>query len=452
MKGIEKKWKQWSAWKRIVLLLLAGTTVILGMTAGLRIWDRGRQKPRVLAALKRLTEEALEQRETFEPLFRLIEDGDIEQEGYVNFEQLDADMGGKNHTDRWKNGLFWMEQIDMTASSIQYQFALEKDEQKYFNKADYQIAGIGGLQIEQYLTKEKLIVRIPQIHSSYLRMNSDRIKEQYRDSLLYTMLGEKLILPKEDPSVEGAVIFPAEEELEKINIVPAFLEEYAGRLPELWRQILVEKESETKQIWVNGSYENCSVFRLSVPRELAEWYIRYGLPEKVAEGIGSVCGETVDLLLSLDDNNVIRCVEAKAELEGIKTTIQAACYLKGNEHLLDQVQIDLSVGVLTEEIPFRIDFQRRHESEAEFFNLSISQLNLEKSEQVRIYFKLDPVTGESVIEYNIDLPGMVSDGEHVLRHLDQPIEVPDKEVVDIFELDVIEFLKFSRDFNFALFQ
>lgn len=144
MKGIEKKWKQWSAWKRIVLLLLAGTAVILGMTAGLRIWERGRQKPRVLAALKRLTEEALEQRETFEPLFRLIEDGDIEQEGYVNFEQLDADMGGKNHTDRWKNGLFWMEQIDMTASSIQYQFALEKTNKNILIRQTIRLQGLAG--------------------------------------------------------------------------------------------------------------------------------------------------------------------------------------------------------------------------------------------------------------------------------------------------------------------
>lgn len=448
MKWIDKKWKQLSTFKRIQILLLAGTIVILAMTVGLRVWDREKQKPRVLMALKQLAEEAIEQKDSFASLLQLIQEGNIEQEGYVNFEQLDTGAF------EWYSP--WIEQLDMAASSIQYQVAFQQREGIGLKKAEYQIAEIGELYMESYLTKEKLIIRVPQLHSSYLRMSPNNIREQYRESFLYGVLGERLVLPKKDLFVTDIPVFPTEKELEKIHLIPMFLEEYKGRLTELWRQISVEKERETKQILVDGYYENCSVFRLSVPSEIIQWYIMSCLPDKVKEEIEWVYEkwEFVDLFLFLDDKNHIHCIETRIEpeIKGSIYPVQMVCYLKGEECLLDKIQIDLSILQPMEEIGLQIDFEKQPDQKIPCFYFSISQRNPEKSEQVKAYLTIDTITGESHIEYKINLPGVISDGEHTLRRLEHPIEVPDEEMVDIFELDLIEFLKFSKDFNFALFQ
>ena len=440
MKWISKKWNRLSATKRIFGLLLAGTVLILSITVGLRFWDQSRQKPRVWMALKQLAEEAADQTYSFVPLFQVIQGGNIKQEGYVNFERLDTKV--------LEEKFAWL--VDRTASSMQYQLAVQQKEGICSNKINYQIAEIGALDIESYQTKEKLIVRIPQIHNSYLRMDTHNIKSQYMDSFLYEVLGEKLVVPESDFSVEKTPIFPTEKELKKVNMSATFLEEYKGKEIELWKKIQVKKESETKQIGINGVYEDCSVFHLLLPTELVEWYLGYILSDVEIE----VKAEWVDLWLYMDDDNHIHCIEMVLEPErkGTVYPTQILCYLRGEERLLNKIQIELTIRKETERMEFWIDFERQLEEEKQKIFISVSQINPKKIEFIRTNFTMDLHTGESHIEYKLNLPLIVSDGEHTIQTLEQVIKEPEGEIVDLFELDLIGFLKFSRDFNFALFQ
>lgn len=448
MKWIENKWKQWSASKRIICLLFIGTMVILGMTVGLRVWDRSRQKPRVLVALKQLAKEASEQKYSLAPLIQIIQEGNIEQEGYVNFDVWNQVVQGLD--------LIWLKQVDMTDSSIRYQLALQQKEGIYSGEAEYQIAELGVLKIENYLTKEKLITRIPQIHNSYLRMDTKDLKNQYKDSLLYGVLGEKLVVPESDLSIASVPVFPQENELKKMDLIPAFLEEYGERLVELWQQISVKKERETKQVLINGIYENCSVFHLSLPMELVQCYLDYLWPDTMEKQWQLIAkeNETVDLLLYMDDENHIHQIETviKPEIEGRIYSTEVFCYLKGEEFLLDKVQVDLYIEQQEEEWGLRMDLEKQLEETKRKIYFSICQIYPEQIEQIRANLIMDTITGESDIEYKINLPFLASDGEHKIRTLEESIQAPEGEMIDIFELDLIEFLKFSRDFNFALFR
>lgn len=448
MKWVGKWWIQLSPSKRIISLIFVGTVVILGMTAGLRLWERSRQKPRVLMALKQLAEEAVAQEYSFAPLLEMIQEGRVEQEGYVNLALA--------RTERLGFDSIWLNHMDMTGSHIRYRLAFQKEEKVLSSETQYQVAGLGRLDIESYLTEEKLIVRVPQIHNSYLRMNRQHLKSQYKDSLLYGVLGEKLEIPEIDVSVSEAPVFPQEKDLEKMEVMSAFLKEYKGRLPEIWEQIQMTKENETRQVLVNGIYKDCSVYHLFLPIELVQWYLDYSLPDARKEWMQSLDWkeESVDLLIYLDDKNCIYCMEitAEPEIEGVSYPTEILCYLKGEERLLDKIQIDLHLKGQIEVVNLRMDLENQWEDAKRKIYFSVRQIKPEDTKQIRLNLTINSITGESYIEYEINLPLLVSDGEHSIRRLEEPIKEPNREIVDVFELDLIGFLKFSRDFNFALFQ
>lgn len=448
MKWIARKWKQISASKRIVCLIFIGAAVILGITAGLRVWDKSRQKPRVLTALKKLAQEAYSQEHSFAPLLQILEEGEIEQEGYVNLT-----FSLKNG---WGPDSIWLGQMDLAGSFIQYQLKTQQKEKIFLADTKYQIAGIGALDIESYLTEETLIMRIPQMHSSYLRMNGTDLKNRYEHSLLYDVLGEKLTMPETGILVSSTPVFPKKKDLEKIEVIRAFLEEYHGRLGELWQQILVKKEGEIQQVSIGGCYEDCNIFHLTLPMELVQWYLNTCLSDTQKEQIALFDweSETWDVLLYMDDENHIHRMETLLEpkIKGNPYWVKIVCFLKGEERLLDKIQLELQIKNQTEEKNFRIDLENQWQQGERRVYLIVNQIEPKNIERIHANLVMDTSTGESCIEYKVCLPLLVSDGEHVIRRLDQSIKEPDGEMVDLFELDLMGFLKFSKDFNFTLFR
>lgn len=454
MKWIGKRWKQWSVSKRIIGLMLSGTVGILVLTMGLFIWDRSRQKPRVLAALKLLAEEASGQEYSFAPLLQIIREGRTEQEGYVNLSFLDAEA----------LGFTWigLKQRDLTFSSIRYQLMFDKEERVAAGKAAYQMAGVGVLDMDSYLTEDSFIVRIPQMHCDYLRMNPYHIKSQYENSLLYDVLGEKLGMVQEDFSISVDSLFSwgfdwdREDRGDGEDLIQAFLIKYKERLDAIWRQITVRKESEAKPVLVNGVYENCDVFHFSLPTELVEWYLDYSLPDAKKEWLKPICWkeDSIDLVIFMDDRKRIYRIETvmQPEVEGIVYPTEIVCSLRGEERLLDKVQVMLKIELQTGQLELQMDWENQWNPDERKIFFLVNEIRPERMERIRSNLVIDIASGESDIEYEMHLPLLVSDGEHSIKRLEQPILAPDGEIVDVFELDLIAFLKFSRDFNFALFR
>lgn len=442
------RWKRWSGSKRILSLLFIGTALILSMTVGLRIWEQSTQKPRVLAAFQRLAEAMQKQGDSMKALLLVIQEGNIRQEGDVHISSLDTEKFG------WYVQCF--KQMGMTPSDIRYRLDSHQKEDVYCYEATYQIAEIGALDIESYRKKEELIVRMPQIHDSFLRMNLHDINAQYKQSLLYSILGENLVIPEVEDVFSFAPIFPRESDLEKLDMISAFLEKYNGRLTELWRQIPVKKESEAKQVLVNGFYKNCTLFRLSLPIEFVQWYIDSLLPDFMRETWQKVTWkeEEVELLLYLDDENQIRRIETVVEPEMDGTVYRTGiCYnWKGEEWLLDKVQMELWIEQPSERLDFLMDVERQFEKTEQRMYVSVKQTGEKETERIRANVIMNTDSGESRVEYKVNLPLLVADGEHSMQRLEQAIEVPDQDLVDIFKLDLIGFLKFSRDFHFDLFR
>lgn len=457
MEWLSRKWKQLSASIRIRCLFFAGIVVILSMTAGLRIWERSKQKPRVLAALQLFAKEASAQEYSLAPLIRMIQEGKMEQEGYVNLTFVDwkaLTLIDFKALDFYSE---WLARMDLTSSSISYRLASRRDEQMFSGEATYQIAGVGEVDIEGYLTKDQFIVRIPQLHSSYLRMDAQNIRSQYENSLLYDVLGEKVGMPEADFSVSVESLFSQESLLDRMELIQTFCKVYERKLDEVWRQVTVIKEKESRQILLNGRYENCSVFRLSLPTEAVRWYLDTILSEQGKEWLAKSVRfeeEKMELWIYLDDENKIHQIQTvvEPEVEGSFYSVEMLCSLKGEERLFDKVQMELDIKGQAECLGIRMDLENQWNGTERRSYFSIYQLRPEQIEQVRANMGMDLVTGESYIEYKLNLPFLVSDGEHNIKYFEQPIEAPDGEIVDVFELDRIEFLKFSRDFNFAFFR
>lgn len=452
MKSIIMKWKQMSATVRISSLIFAGTVVILSMTVGLRIWDKSQQKPRVIKAFKQLAEEISRQEYSLTPLLNIIQSGKTEQDGYVNLTALDKERLGLNS--------ILLEWMDMEYSTIHYKMAINQDEKVLSAKMNYQIAGIGVLDINSYLTEEKLFIQLPQMHNSYLRMNSDNIKSQYEHSIWYRVLGDRLVLPKADLSVFVFHPFPkSDTKAVKADFLQAFEKDYKGRLDEIWKQITVTKENETKQILINGVYEDCRVFSVSFPAEIIHWYLNLVLAdsvwvkEKLQERMiweeDMVC-----LKIYMDDDNHIHRMDTTIQpmWDGVCYPVGITFYLRGEERLFDKVQIGLNIQKQTEQMELLADIENQYDGLERRMNFVLSQINTEKKFEIRAKLVMDIATGESDFEYEINSPFLISDGEHFIKYQNQPINTPEGEIVDIFELDLIAFLKFSSDFNFGLFR
>lgn len=449
MKSIVNKWKQLSATIRMISVILTGAIVLLGVTMGLRVWDKSKQKPRVLTALKQLAEEVSDGEYSFEPLLKVIQEGKIYQEGYVNLTSLDAEA-------LERSGVLF-EQMNLENSTISYEVEMNREEKVLSSNMEYQIAGIGILNISSYLTEEKLIVQIPQIHSSYLRMNTHNIKSQYENSLLYEILGDKMLMPESDFSISVFQQLPQGNAAEKEDVFQAFSKEYEGRLTDIWQQITVTRESEARQILINGSYEDCRVFHLSFPAEIVRWYFNYILPDSVKETWQERIvwkEEMVDMVIYMDDDNHIHRIDTtvQPEIDNICYPMGITFYLKGEEKLFDKVQIGLNIQRKTDQLGWLINIENQYDGSARKMNLTVSQTKPEEASEIRVKLAMDTATGESTVEYEINSPFLVSDGEHHIKRQNQPIKAPDGEIVDIFELDLIQFLKFSKDFNFALFR
>lgn len=452
MKSIIAKWKQLSATIRITGLIFAGTVIILSMTVGLRIWDKSQQKPQVMKAFKQLVEEVSGQEYSLIPLRNVIQSGKTEQDGYVNLTALDREV--------LKLNSILSEWTDMEYSSIHYKMAINQEEKILSAKMNYQIAGIGVLDINSYLTEDKLLIQIPQMHNSYLRMNTDNIQNQYEQSLLYGVLGERLTLPESDFSAFVFNQFPlGHTGAEKEDFFQVFKREYKGRLDEIWQQITVTKENDIKQILINGVYEDCRVFSVSFPAEIVRWYLELVLKDSVwgKEELQKRMTWEEDrmcLMVYIDDDNHIHCMDTTIQpvWDGICYPVEISFYLKGEERLFDKVQIGLNIQRQTGQIGLLADIENQYDGLERRMNFVISQINAEKEFEIRAKLVMDIATGESDFEYEISSPFLISDGEHFIKCQNQPIKIPEGEIVDIFELDLIAFLKFSKDFNFALFR
>lgn len=452
MKSIVIKWKQLSATIRIVSLILAGAAVILSMTAGLRIWDRSQQKPRVMKAFRQLAEEVSGQEYSLTPLLNVIRSGKTEQEGDMNLTALNRKGLGLNRIlSEWMN---------MENSTVHYKMVINQEEKVLSAKMNYQIAGIGILDIESYLTEDKLLIQIPQMHKSYLRMNANNIKGQYENSLLYGVLGDRLALPETDFSAFAfEPLLQSYTGAAREDFFQAFGKEYKGRLNEIRQQITVTKENETKQILINGVYEDCRIFSVSFPAEAVRWYLDFVLADSVwiKEKLKERMlweEDMVYLQIYMDDDNHIHRMDTTIQpiWDGICYPVEITFYLRGEERLFDQVQIGLNIQRQAEQIGILADVENQYDGLERRMNLIIRQVNSKEEFEIRAKLAMDTTTGESYLEYEINSPFLISDGEHFIKCQNQPIKIPEGEMVDIFELDLIAFLKFSKDFNFGLFR
>ena len=190
--------------------------------------------------------------------------------------------------------------------------------------------------------------------------------------------------------------------------------------------------------------------------ELVRWYLNTCLSDTQKEQIALFDweSETWDVLLYMDDDNHIHRMETLLEpkIKGNPYWVKIVCFLKGEERLLDKIQLELQIKNQTEEKNFRIDLENQWQQGERRVYLIVNQIEPKNIERIHANLVMDTSTGESCIEYKVCLPLLVSDGEHVIRRLDQSIKEPDGEMVDLFELDLMGFLKFSKDFNFTLFQ
>jgi len=464
MKWVKKKWKQLSSGKKIVGFILTGILIILILTAGLRIWDKKNQKPRLLSALSRLLQATCKEEYTFEPFFAVLQDGKTQQDGYVNLTAFQKDFP------IWNKLLFG--QTDMTSSTIHYQIQLDQEKNILWTEKEYQLAKIGTLDVESYLTKEKLIVRIPQLHESYLRMDTQNIKTQYENSLLYKVLENRFSVPEIDFSSLVFQPFPQSraDQSKEENRFAAFLKEYEKNIVPLWKQITVTREEGSKQILINGIYENCRVFHLTFPADLIHWYFDYTLPSSQTEQLKKWINweeKEVTMLVYMDDENHIHQIETtiivcllnsdrntKADSTREKTVypIKMTLSLKGEENLLDNLQLKVQIETKPNPIILLFDMKNKYTGTERKWDFLVSQTEPTVQLRVRAELIMNVTTGESHIEYEINTPILTSDGEHHIKRLEQPIKEPAGEIVDIFDLDLIEFMKFSKDFNFDLFQ
>ena len=173
----------------VVLFIVSG--IVLGGTIGLRFLEKKQQRPRVIKALSSLVTDLKDEKYSIDKLYQLLEGGKTKSSGEFNIGTVDASLLG---------GYGKLEKL-LTNSTIEGIIEKDNKRKKMETKFSYQTYGVNLANIECLIDERECFVKIPEVYEKYLRFKTANIKNQYENSLLYTILGGKIPLPEQEFSL-----------------------------------------------------------------------------------------------------------------------------------------------------------------------------------------------------------------------------------------------------------
>ena len=425
----------------IVVLLVAG--IVFAAANALRIMEEKQQKPRVLAAMAELMSGVTDEKYSLEKFWQLFDSGKIEYCGDVSLTSVDEAL----FPAEYQTVIPYLER-----STID--FTLQKDD---INRTATVWAEPSlyflSLQMEGYLTDTECIVRVPDIHESYISFSPDNLKAQYDNSLLYTVFGEQTALPQEN--LTDYVFWDYEtlinEEKEALSMK---LLDTAKLVKALYDEITVKKMKEKENIFYDGSYQNCEIYQMTVPTDVLNQFLKDIVWENTGHTL-VINEEQLPLVVYLDsEKHILKLELAETDVlaDGKNVPIKLFFYPKGTENPWDSIQ--LGAEVIWEDVTYgaTIVYSNDFTDSERIIHASLSLTEPYVTKLFDIDIDYTAATGETEFDFACRTPMVSFDGILGMKPLAGDIQKPTTEAVPVFELNLLELLKFTNEINWGFFK
>ncbi len=427
----------------VVLFIVSG--IVLGGTIGLRFLEKKQQRPRVIKALSSLVTDLKDEKYSIDKLYQLLEGGKTKSSGEFNIGTVDASLLG---------GYGKLEKL-LTNSTIEGIIEKDNKRKKMETKFSYQTYGVNLANIECLIDERECFVKIPEVYEKYLRFKTANIKNQYENSLLYTILGGKIPLPEQEFSLYPFAEIEYMDLEAKKNRMIEFLEENSSELREWYQQIEVTKLSKEEEILFQGHYEVCTAYEFYMPTEFLKkllWNLWGDLGEQFIWE-----DEVFHGIVYLNSKNQVLKLEGEGNIKirGEEVLLISSLYLKGEENLWDTIHLDFKITQKRTEKSgsFILVVSNQFEGDVRNIHLQFKMLQPYVSTLLDMDGGYHRQNGESQIEFDLETPMIALDGTYQLSDLERAIQMPNKEdSVEIFKLSLVDLLQFVTKLNLKIFR
>lgn len=425
----------------IVVLLVTG--VVFATANALRIMEEKQQKPRVLTAMAELVSGVTDEKYSLEKFWQLFENGKIEYSGEISLSSIEESLLPAEY----QTIIPYLERSTVD-------FTLQKDDVNrtaalWAKPSLYWLS----LEMEGYLNDTECIVRVPDFHESYISFSPDNLKAQYDNSLLYTVFGEQQDLPQDNLT---DYVFHGSETLiyeEKEAVSMRFLDT-VKLVAELYEEITVEKTERKENIFFNGSYRNCEVYNMTVPTAEFNRFLKDTVWEKSGHTI-VINDEQLPIVVYLDsEKRILKLELAKTDIQvdGKNVPTELFFYPKGTENPWDSVQF--GIEATWDDVVYGVTIVYSNEfTEAQrTMHVSFSLTEPYVTKFLDIDIDYIGATGESDFDFACKTPMLSFDGVLDMKPLTGSVEKPTTDAVAVFELNLLEILKFTNEINWGFFK
>lgn len=432
-----------------IVLLVA--VFVLGVVMGLRVLEVKQQKPRVLKALGELAEDFTDEKYSLKNLAALWKEDRTQQNLSVNITSFNSTYLDK----KWSF-------LGSYLGNSNLELSIRKDgpEKKMLYEAQYSTYGVTLANVQGYLDEEECMIRIPQFHEQYLAFHPDNVRAQYENSLLYTVIGDRISMP-EGNLASYAFREPEAETPAEIETMLTRLREDARQLKELYKAVQVRKLDKKEEILINGKYELCTAYELMFPADLANGYLKEAFGDKIVvtgsqasnDSIGSN-GSLISMEVYLSKGRALKIAGTmEAAANGREIILAYECYPKGTENAFDAVTVDVTLTPIDTTESYGFNLSVKNEFAGDIRNIH-GVLNMTRpyvTKALNVDMEYNQITGESNLEFEVSMPMASFDGSCHIAALNGQVAKPQEGAVRLFELDLFELLKFTNGMNLNFF-
>lgn len=426
-----------------IIVVACAAVIVCAAAVGLRVLEEKQQKPRVIKAVAALFADASDEKYCIDTYFNMLQEGKISYSGELMMTEIDERLLGEKYH-------FIAPYINRT--SMNYVLKKEQESRKASFYIEAALHGSRAVTVEGYLDDTECIVRIPDLHERYLSFSPDNLKRQYEESLLHTVLGDLVTLPEEnltDYLFSGAGKTSADEK----EVLSMNFADSVRLAKELYDSITVVKTEEKEDILWNGRYESCTAYEMTVPSEILNNFFKNTLWEKSGHSILIEAGR-LPVRVYLDNRKKLLKMEIGAALllDGREVPASLDFYPKGVENPWDSVlfEIEITWDNIIYGISLVCSNDFTEDSRVLHTSLSMSQPYVTEIFDMDTTFGVN--TGSVSFDFVCKTPVLSMDGICNLEPLTEAVQRPQEEAVSVFELNLIDMLKFTNGINWNFFK
>ena len=315
--------------------------------------------------------------------------------------------------------------------------------------ASIALKGDGYFQADGYVDDDSITFKIDKLYDGYFTLPNSNIKENYNESLWFSLLGDVMSPLPEGFSLD---LYPQLEL--KDYVLSDYLKKCSekGMLTQILDGISVEKTAVQKDFFVGSTYIAANEYAVSVSKSAME---------DITELIVQYLKIDEEDIWEADKTEFLAYIAADNRLLGIKLNFaisyndipydtEVLLSFAGAEGALDKTVVDIFLkGQDNSVYSFRILFTNRIEEEEHEATLIIAMNQPYVSRLCEVKLNRDIVTNEASLNAAVNIPGLKGSINYTGALYEGEITSPAEDAYNIYELNLWQILNIYSSTNWS---